>query len=379
MRKDFYLHRRGRVWYVEFRDPRNDKILTPRSSKCTNKTAAEQWARKELERIVEELKHPLITFGEWASPFFISMDDCPHITRVLNDGGRYSDKNRKINRRLLEKAILPDPLSLMLLPAIGRHDVLDFRSRMVKKYGRSRQAQQAYSTSKIIIREALFHEMIDKDPCSGIKPPAYDRKKPVAISMEDVLRLLDPSQYENRSYFEATFCAAVTGLRAGEIRGLLFMDLDPQAGLIQVRHNLPGNTGMPEVGEPGPPKWGKERVTAYPLALQSLLEPRRGNPYAYVFSDYVNRGPICYSRWGAAFRKARKQAGIQGITLHGLRHSLNTALIDIGISPAKLQASFGWSDPSIQKGYTHANLFDLTSQSEAIDCLIGGPNEAGSH
>lgn len=67
-------------------------------------------------------------------------------------------------------------------------------------------------------------------------------------------------------------------------------------------------------------------------------------------------------------------AGCPGATLHVLRHTLNTHLRGL-VPDVKLQAAFGWSGAEIQNVYSHAELYDVSEQSRAIDALIGGTVE----
>jgi len=108
-----------------------------------------------------------------------------------------------------------------------------------------------------------------------------------------------------------------------------------------------------------PPKSGKPRVAAYPKLLQRILEPHRGGPDEYAFSIREGRPMSLNSISGAMKRavgraikdgiKKRKEAAgdttevteeeiekeksTKRITLHGLRHSINTALLSGGRMP----------------------------------------------
>jgi hypothetical protein len=58
MRKAFYLSKRGRIFYVQFRDPKTGAVLPAKSSGKTNRTRAEAWARSGLDLIQKTV--PLI-------------------------------------------------------------------------------------------------------------------------------------------------------------------------------------------------------------------------------------------------------------------------------------------------------------------------------
>jgi integrase len=69
--------------------------------------------------------------------------------------------------------------------------------------------------------------------------------------------------------------------------------------------------------------------------------------------------------------EATEKAKIPKNTLHGLRHSIQTALRGGGVNPELLRATFGWTTEDVQEGYTHRELYDLTPQREATDTLFG--------
>lgn len=147
-------------------------------------------------------------------------------------------------------------------------------------------------------------------------------------------------------------------------RALGWAALDPAAGVIRVE--------LQAVGEPPIftlPKCRKTRLTAYPDTLQAVLEPRRGPNDGWVFAR--KDGPIGYMRWAVAFRTACRAAKVpDGLTLHGLRHTLNTLLRERGVSDERIRGSMGWSGAAVHEGYTHRQQYDLLPLAGAVDDLF---------
>lgn len=121
---------------------------------------------------------------------------------------------------------------------------------------------------------------------------------------------------------------------------------------------------------PDLPKWGKVRTCPYPEVLRRLLEPRRGKPGEWVFAR--GEGTIGYKRWSDALRTAAESAGLKDVSLHVLRHSLNTFLRGAGHNDELIRGAFGWSSPDIQDQYTHRQGYDYSGLSSAIDTLLEG-------
>jgi len=360
--KDFYLTKRGRFWYVRFRLP-DGSIGTARSSGQTNKTAAEKWAASELPKVGS----PRVSLGEWASPFYGPL--CPHVSRLRIEGRPFSAAHQANCLYLLQSDILPDPICNKLLGDLSRSDILAFRDRLVARRALCRTSQRVMSVLRVIVREALFREYISRDLFAGIGIIQYQKKVRTALPLSELAPLFDPGNYSNPIHYQATVCAAFTGMRAGEVRALQWGDLDPAAGIITVQRSVPENGGESTL-----PKWGKTRTCPYPARLQRLLESRRGEPGSWVFSLRAE-GPLGYKEWSAAVRRV----GIPGLSLHRLRHTLNTVLRGDGIDAEILRGAFGWVDESTQDGYTTRAHYDYGPQGQAIDRLLGGFLETRSN
>jgi integrase len=362
--KDFYLTKRGDVWQVRFRI--EGTILPAKTSGQTNKTRAEAWARKEWARLQEEMKKVSTapTLAEWVKPFFT--ETCPHITRLRLEGKRYADNTAKMNRYFIKHIESDEPLSAMKVDEIRRRDILAFRERLVAKKGRSRTSQQVMKALRVIMKEALFRELTEIDAFAGVSQLAYEGKERGVLAPEALKKLLVRSAFDDELFYLATMTAALTGMRAGEVRALQWQDILKDRIIVQ--RSFPGNSTVATL-----PKWGKIRTVPYPSRLSELLEPRRGGVDEWVFLR--DDGPIGYIRWGKAFREACKRKEITGISLHSLRHSLNTILRGEGISDEKLRGSFGWGDSQIQDRYTHRENYDYSDQATAIDRMLGGTHE----
>jgi integrase len=214
------------------------------------------------------------------------------------------------------------------------------------------------------VREALFQELIDRDPSVGISIKRYNKTESVAVGMDALRLVLARSLYASPVCHLAVMAAALTGLRAGEVRALLWDDLDLKERTLRVARTMRGYSS-----EIGPPKSGRTRVVSIPLKLKALLDPLSKSAGGYVFSA-TRKAALSYRYLASSLSKAAAEAGSPGLTLHGLRHSLNTNLRGAGVSDELLRAWFGWSGTGIQENYTHRALYDLRPVADAIDNLF---------
>ena len=141
---------------------------------------------------------------------------------------------------------------------------------------------------------------------------------------------------------------------AGEAAGLRLEDVDVLRRAISVRHQLQGETNS--TTELVAPKFRSERVVHAPAELIALLAEhvrrtglRQG---AWLFS---NAGlPLNRNSAGHQWRQVRRAAGLDGYTLHDLRHFYASGLIASGCDVVTVQRALGHSSATITLGvYSH--------------------------
>lgn len=180
--------------------------------------------------------------------------------------------------------------------------------------------------------------------------------------------------------------AATTGLRAGELLGLAWPDVDTEAGTLTVRRSL-ARVWQRQDGETvqgwglAEPKTPRSRRTinlpgAAVAALQrqrELQEAARGlsglawqNVDSLVFTDAVGRSLRGYSV-NADFHKLLDAAGLPSVPLHGLRHSAATLMLAQGVPLKVVSESLGHSGIAITAD-TYAAVMPA-QRKEAADAI----------
>jgi integrase len=120
--------------------------------------------------------------------------------------------------------------------------------------------------------------------------------------------------------------AGVAGLRAGEVRALKWKDIDA------VHYTISIDRGIVDLEGIKAPKWEKCRVAPYSEILKNQLERLRANDEDWVFA-ISDKGPLSYKRLHEAMATAVEKAGLGKLTIHGLRHSIQTALRGTKLAP----------------------------------------------
>jgi integrase len=179
--------------------------------------------------------------------------------------------------------------------------------------------------------------------------PTRENKLPVVLSTDEVCLILGCLRRPHYRVCLTTIYSC--GLRLQEGVHLQVSDIDGERKMLHVRHG----------------KGNKDRYVPLP---PRLLEMLRGYwrshrhllwlfPSAHQTAPQRN-APMDVSGVQRAFRAALRESGIaKPATVHTLRHSYATHLLEAGINLRVIQAYLGHASPASTAVYTH-----LTRQSE---------------
>ena len=160
-------------------------------------------------------------------------------------------------------------------------------------------------------------------------------------------------------------------MRRGELAGLRWSDVDQACGLLHIR-NQRQRVGGRLIDAPPKSAAGCRDLPIPPgllplLARQQLLQEAEavliGVPPVYVCSpDGSAIAPEALNRALAADVAA---AGVRPINLHGLRHSMASLAVSLGVSMRVLQGLLGHSSFAVTAG-TYAHVLHK-DEAEAMD------------
>ena len=182
---------------------------------------------------------------------------------------------------------------------------------------------------------------------------------------EEIRRLLDTQEEPLRTLL---LMAALTGMRQGELFGLLWEDIDFAAHLIHVRRSRwRGTLGRPKS------RRSRRAIDMPPTleaALRRLSATRRSK---FVFCS--ERGtPLDADNFRhREFPQALRRAGLRRVRFHDLRHTYTSLLIAHGAHPKYIQVQLGHA--SIQTTLDrYGHLMPQLHQAEAqkLDQLVFG-------
>ncbi len=182
------------------------------------------------------------------------------------------------------------------------------------------------------------------------------RKLPVVLSIEEVSELLTVAPGPGLKYRAALSISYGAGLRAAEVCSLKIGDIDSDRMLIHVEQG----------------KGRKDRKVMLSSGLLNLLRDywREARPEGWLFPGKPRINPISTRQLNRAFNAAKKVAGIRRpATLHSLRHSFATHLLEAGTDVRVIQALLGHARLGTTERYTHVAtrlIRDTISPFEAL-------------
>lgn len=189
-----------------------------------------------------------------------------------------------------------------------------------------------------------------------LKMPAVsnDRKLPVVLSREELRRLFFvPVHLKQRVLFALIYSA---GLRVGEVCRLKVSDIDSGRMMIRVVKS-------------------KGKADRYvPLSLYLLKGLRRyvqsAKPKDYLFNGKVKGNPLGKGAVQQAFRLAVKKAGIiKEVSVHSLRHTYATHLLEEGVDIVTIKELLGHATIETTMMYLHVAKMDRVKAHSPLDTL----------
>jgi site-specific recombinase XerD len=180
------------------------------------------------------------------------------------------------------------------------------------------------------------------------------RKLPVVLSADEVVRFLEAVPgLKSRTALTTAYAA---GLRASEAVRLKVGDIDSGRMVIRIEQG----------------KGGKDRYAMLSMQLLTILRGywRLARPRTWLFPGRDESKPVDPQVLHAACRSACKAAGLgKRVTVHTLRHSFATHLLEAGTDIRIIQALLGHNNLSTTARYTQVAETTIRRTTSPLDRL----------
>jgi integrase/recombinase XerC len=236
------------------------------------------------------------------------------------------------------------------LAGIGHQDLRQFLghliTRKVKKSSLARKLSAVRAFFKYLNREGI----VSGNPARLIATPKQDKRLPSVLTVDDALRLMNAPQGDavddlrDRAVLETLYS---TGIRASELVGINFEDINRNDHLIRIRG-----------------KGRKERIVPVGLKALDALDAYSARKNDKDKGASIFTGPSGKRLTARTVQRIlgnyRKKLGLsQKASPHTLRHSFATHLLESGADLRAIQELLGHASLSTTQRYTHVNLDSL--------------------
>lgn len=204
------------------------------------------------------------------------------------------------------------------------------------------------SAFKIFFNKVLNYNWSD----DVIIRPKRPKKLPYVLSQNDILSII--AQVSNLKHKSILLTTYSSGLRISETLSLRVSDIDSKNMLIRI------NDG----------KGSKDRLTV--LSLENLKQLRRYwklyRPTDLLFPGPIEGKPISVRNIQYVFSIAKQKAGIsRPATIHTLRHSFATHLLESRADLKTIQMLMGHSDISTTANYIQLSTAHIAAVRSPLD------------
>lgn len=265
-----------------------------------------------------------------------------HVKANIKETG-YSEYERVVSR-------LTNHFGDALLQNITGAHIQTFIGKRLKEI-QSSTAQHETIILKEMLKHAYQWGYMKKNPGEFIKNPRRTKKKVLILDIPEVYKLLDhiPSHY-----YVAVLTASLTGVRANELWGLTWNDIDLNNNVIHVRRSLWKGKLLDPKSECS--KRGVDISSSLALELKKWKLQCPASVLNLVFPS--RRGlPVDHNNFVRQyFKPALTKAGLQDVKWHSLRHTNASIRIKSEQNAKYLSSQLGHS--SIQITYdTYGHFF----------------------
>ena len=271
---------------------------------------------------------------------------------IVASRDRMGPSRRRFVDRMLRQQFLP-AFGARPLDRIRRLDV----ERWFDVYSKIAPggANAALQVLRQILNAAVASGTIAANPTVGIRRnprPKFTR----FLSTEEIERLhptLDRLVEEwpsRRKQADIIRLLLFTGCRKGEIVGLKWSEVD--GDVLRLAETKTG-----------------PRTVWLSAAARTILDRQPRTESGYVFPSPKDPGRPC-TRDVELWRRARREAGIEDVRLHDLRHTVASQAVAKGTALSTVARMLGHADPTMTLRYAHVGDRNVEAAAERIGKII---------
>ena len=254
------------------------------------------------------------------------------------------------------------------------YDILKRNGRMNPRLGQSRGLSSTtvhgiHTTLHHALKAAVEQGLIPINPADEVEPPKVVRQ-PMNVLNEEQLDAFMEIIKADSIWYDFFYTELTTGLRLGEICGLMWSDFDARDGTLKINRTLHREKGGRLVAGDTKTYAGMRKIVLPPSTAELLRARKKKSFSPWIFHDPLRpEAPISPDSAYRQLKKFLAEAGLPSIRFHDLRHTFSTHALASGVDAKTLSGILGHTKASFTLDtYTHTTG-DM--QKRAAD-IIGG-------
>lgn len=282
-----------------------------------------------------------------------------------------------------------------IIPAIGSLRLRDLQTGHLQRLyreklegGRADGKEGGLSGRYVAYMHSILHNALDQAVKEGLLPrnPADAARKP-RVRGREIRPLTREEQAvflrgaKDDELFAAWFLLLATGLRRGELLGLRWGDVDLDGAVLHVRQAVVPLHGRAVISDVKTDAGRRSvslpreavRILRRHHAAQAERKLALGAAYqdhdlVFCYADGRPWDPRAFSR---RFERLMKRLGLGGHTLHDLRHTHATRLLEAGVNPKAVQERLGHASVGVTLDvYSHVLPSLQREVADKIDAIL---------
>jgi integrase len=260
-------------------------------------------------------------------------------------------------RTIAKDRIYPE-LGDLLVSSLTRYRIQHWIDTLRKRGLAPNTIQGSVTLLSASLTAAVELRILADNPVKGVRRPSVQPKPVTVWTVQDVQKILATTAQSDCKFHALYRLALTTGMRPGELLALQWRDID--GSRLTIRRTMTTDAdGIRKVGTST--KTGQNRIIMLPNDTITALELWRQEQRitelpGYVFTNQ-HGASLSRSGWVKSHKVICREAHVPYISLHKMRHTAATLMLELGQHPRVVQEILGHRDIS-----TTMNTYSMVSE-----------------
>lgn len=238
-----------------------------------------------------------------------------------------------------------------LLDEISNQDLLEFNKKYIIQHGYSEAYQNQFVNAVKLFYNKIHHKKLDVE---DIERPRREKRLPHVLSKDEVKLIIESlNNIKHRAMLSMIYAC---GLRRSELLHIKLTDIDSKRRVVIIRQS----------------KGKKDRIVPIGEKLLALMRTyyKTNRTKVYLFEGQKPGEPYSERSLQLVLKAAVEKVNIKKpVTLHWLRHSYATHLLESGTDLRYIQELLGHNSSRTTEIYTHVSTRNLQQIQSPFDSL----------